>query len=336
MLLEIESLKTQFRTRRGIIHAVDDVSFSVDTGRTLGIVGESGCGKSVTALSIIGLLPSGAGRIVSGAIRFDGQDLTQLSPTKLRAVRGREIGMIFQDPMTSLNPTMTVGDQIAETLLIHVRASRREARRQSLELLERVHIAKASERLTEYPHRLSGGMRQRVMIAIAIACRPKLLIADEPTTALDATVQADVLDLLVELREAYQMAMIMITHDMGVIAEMADEIAVMYGGQIVESAPAVELFDRPEHPYTEALLGALPQLKGHDARTSRLSAIPGRPPDLVDPAAGCRFAPRCRYASLSDGCATRPQELREIWRGHLVRSEHPTSERLTTIDTVTA
>ncbi|MES1248323.1 MAG: ABC transporter ATP-binding protein [Actinomycetota bacterium] len=325
-LLEVDDLRTHFRTRRGTVHAVDGVSFSLEAGRTLGIVGESGCGKSVTALSVAGLLPPAA-HVVSGSVRFDGVELTTLSRRRLQAMRGRDIGMIFQDPMTSLNPTMTIGEQIAEVLTVHEGLSRRAVRQRSIELLEHVQISRAEQRLSDYPHRFSGGMRQRVLIAIAIACRPKLLIADEPTTALDVTVQAGVLDLLVDLRDEYRMAMIMITHDMGVIAEVADDIVVMYGGQIVEAAPAVSLFDRPEHPYTEALLGALPQLEGDDARTSRLLAIPGQPPDLVEPPAGCRFAPRCRYASAADSCVTQPQELRDVGGGHLVRSAHPASER---------
>jgi oligopeptide/dipeptide ABC transporter ATP-binding protein len=326
VLLEVDDLRTEFRTRRGTVHAVDGLSFTLEAARTLGIVGESGCGKSVTALSIAGLLPPAA-HVVSGSVRLDGTELTKLSRRKLQTIRGRDIGMIFQDPMTSLNPTMTIGEQIGETLVMHESLSRRAVRRRTVELLEQVHIAKAVERLADYPHHFSGGMRQRVMIAIAIACRPKLLIADEPTTALDVTVQAGVLDLLVELRDEYRMGMIMITHDMGVIAEIADDIAVMYGGQIVEAAPAVALFDRPEHPYTEALLGALPQLESSRTRRGRLLAIPGQPPDLVDPPVGCRFAPRCRYAFATDSCVTQPQHLRDLGRGHFVRSAHPTSER---------
>jgi oligopeptide/dipeptide ABC transporter ATP-binding protein len=335
ILLEVEDLRTQFRTKRGTVHAVDGVSFSLEAGRTLGIVGESGCGKSVTALSIAGLLPPAA-HVVSGVVRFNGIELTRLSRRKLQAIRGREIGMIFQDPMTGLNPTMTIGDQIGETLVVHEGLSRRDVRRRAIELLEQVHIGNAAGRIEDYPHRFSGGMRQRVMIAIAIACRPKLLIADEPTTALDVTVQAGVLDLLVELRDEYRMGMIMITHDMGVIAEIADNIAVMYGGQIVEATQAVSLFDKPEHPYTEALLGALPQLEGHDARKGRLLAIPGQPPDLVDPPQGCRFAPRCRYASMADSCATQAQHLRDLGGGHFVRTAHPTSERRTKPEVVRA
>ena len=325
-LLEVDDLRTYFKTRAGEVHAVDGVSFSVERGKTLGIVGESGCGKSVTALSIMGLLPP-SGRIVSGSIRFEDRELTKMSQRELEDIRGRQIAMIFQDPMTSLNPTLTIGMQIMETMQRHLDLSRDEARKRAIELLEEVHIPNARQRLDDYPHRYSGGMRQRVMIAIALSCNPKLLIADEPTTALDVTVQAGILDLLDELREQHQMSMIIITHDMGVVAEAADDIAVMYAGQIVEQTSAEELFDHPEHPYTEALLGALPQLEGEGVRQGRLTAIPGRPPDLLDPPPACRFAPRCPYASFDDSCAKEPPELREIGPGHLVRTAHPASER---------
>ena len=325
-LLEVDDVRTYFKTRAGEVHAVDGVSFSVERGKTIGIVGESGCGKSVTALTIMGLLASTA-RIVSGAVRFEGRDLTKLSQRELEDIRGRQIAMIFQDPMTSLNPTLTIGLQLGETMQRHLGLSRDEAKKRAIELLEEVHIPNARQRLDDYPHRYSGGMRQRVMIAIALSCNPKLLIADEPTTALDVTVQAGILDLLDELREQHEMSMIIITHDMGVVAEAADDIAVMYAGQIVEQSSAEELFDHPEHPYTEALLGALPQLEGEGVREGRLTAIPGRPPDLLYPPPACRFAPRCPYASLGDSCATEPPELRVLRPGHLVRSAHPASER---------
>jgi oligopeptide/dipeptide ABC transporter ATP-binding protein len=324
-LLEVEDLRTYFKTRSGDVHAVDGISFAVERGRTLGIVGESGCGKSVTALSIMGLLVPAA-RIETGSIRFDGRDLTKLSERELEDVRGRQIAMIFQDPMTSLNPTITIGTQLTETMQRHLDISNDEARKRATELLEEVHIPNARQRLDDYPHRYSGGMRQRVMIAIALSCSPKLLIADEPTTALDVTVQAGILDLLEELRDEHEMSMIIITHDMGVVAEAADDIAVMYAGQIVEHASAEELFDHPEHPYTEALLGALPQLEGEGVREGRLTAIPGRPPDLLNPPPACRFAPRCKYAG-GDSCTRVPPELREIRPGHLVRTAHPASER---------
>ena len=326
-LLEVVDLQTHFFVREGVVHAVDGVSFSVEKGRTLGIVGESGCGKSVTALSIMGLLPRPPARIVGGQVLFEGRDLIQLDDRQLEDVRGKEIAMIFQDPMTSLNPTLTIETQLTETMRRHLGMSKDEARKRAAELLDEVRIPNAAERLRDYPHRFSGGMRQRVMIAIALTCHPKLLIADEPTTALDVTVQAGVLDLLDELRREYDMAMILITHDMGVIAEVADEVAVMYAGQIVEQASVLDLYDRPEHPYTEALLGALPQIEGEGIREGRLTAIPGRPPDLVSPPEGCRFAARCRYATLEDGCAESPQELRELRPGHLVRSAHPASMR---------
>jgi oligopeptide/dipeptide ABC transporter ATP-binding protein len=328
-LLEISDLRTYFFTRQGVVQAVDGVSFSLERGRTLGIVGESGCGKSVTALSIMGLIPKPPAKITSGSIVFEGRDLTRLSERELEDVRGRKIAMIFQDPMTSLNPTLKIGTQITETLDRHLGMTKEQARKRAIELLEEVRIPNAADRLDDYPHRFSGGMRQRVMIAIALSCNPSLLIADEPTTALDVTVQATVLDLLEDLRDEHEMAMIIITHDMGVVAEAADDVAVMYAGQIVEQAPVTELFDRPEHPYTEALLGALPQLEGseEDIREGRLTTIPGRPPSLVDPPEACRFAQRCPHASARDSCRSEPQELRELRRGHWVRTAHPASER---------
>jgi oligopeptide/dipeptide ABC transporter ATP-binding protein len=326
-LLEVANLRTHFFTREGVVRAVDGVSFQVEAGKTLGIVGESGCGKSVTALSIMGLIPKPPARIVEGSVNFLGRDLTKLSERKLEDVRGKEMAMIFQDPMTSLNPTLKIRTQITEVLDRHYGYSKEDARKRAIELLEEVQIPRAAERLDDYPHRFSGGMRQRVMIAIALACNPKLLIADEPTTALDVTVQAEILDLLDELRREHEMGMIIITHDMGVIAETADEVAVMYAGQIVEQAPTQELFDHPEHPYTEALLGALPQLEGENVRRGRLRSIPGRPPDLISPPPGCRFAPRCPHAALGDGCADVLPELRRIRPNHLVRSKHPASER---------
>jgi oligopeptide/dipeptide ABC transporter ATP-binding protein len=324
-LLEVRDLHTYFKTRAGEVRAVDGVSFDVEAGEMLGIVGESGCGKSVTVLSIMGLVQP-PGRVVQGSATFRGQDLTKLKGKELEDIRGRDIGMIFQDPMTSLNPTLTIGTQITETLRRHLDMDRKQARKRAVGLLEEVHIPNAAQRLDDYPHRYSGGMRQRVMIAIAMACNPKLLIADEPTTALDVTVQAGVLDLFHELREHHDMAVIIITHDMGVVAETANNIVVMYAGQIVEQATALDLFDQPEHPYTEALLAALPQLEGEDVREGRLLSIPGRPPDLIEPPPGCRFAPRCSYAGHDD-CPLIVPELREIRPGHFVRSQHPASER---------
>ena len=326
-LLEVRDLRTHFFTREGVVRAVDGVSFSVERGRTLGIVGESGCGKSVTALSIMGLIPKPPARIVGGEVLFGGRDLTTLSERELSDVRGDEIAMVFQDPMTSLNPTLTIGTQLVETIRRHTDVSKQEARRRAVDLLEEVQLPKAPQRLKDYPHRLSGGMRQRVMIALALSCNPALLIADEPTTALDVTVQASVLDLLDDLRHEHEMAMIIITHDMGVVAEAADDIIVMYAGQIVEHATTLDLFDNPEHPYTEALLGALPQIEGENIRHGRLTAIPGRPPDLINPPEACRFGPRCPYSEHNDTCTRVPPELREIRPGHLVRTAHPTSER---------
>ena len=328
-LLEISDLRTFFKTREGEVRAVDGVSFAVEEGKVLGIVGESGCGKSVTALSIMGLVRS-PGRVVSGSVRFDGRELTSLTQNELEDVRGRSIGMIFQDPMTSLNPTLTIGTQITETLRRHLNLSRQDARKRAIELLEEVQIPDAPRRLSDYPHRFSGGMRQRVMIAIALSCNPKLLIADEPTTALDVTVQAGVLDLLDELRIQHKMTMMIISHNMGVVAETADDIIVMYAGQVVEHASVDDLFDRPEHPYTEALLASLPHLEGTDVRNGRLVSIPGRPPDLLMPPEGCRFAPRCPYAGIDD-CAIVPPELREIRTGHWVRSAHPAVKRAATV-----
>jgi oligopeptide transport system ATP-binding protein len=328
-LLEVKDLRTHFFTREGVVQAVDGVSFALEKGKTLGIVGESGCGKSVTALSLMGLIPKPPAKIVSGEVLFDGKDLTKLSEGQLQHIRGNEMSMIFQDPMTSLNPTLKIGLQITETIHAHRDVSRTDARKRAVELLEEVGIPKAADRLDDYPHRFSGGMRQRVMIAIALACNPRLLIADEPTTALDVTIQAQILDLLDQLRQEHEMAMILITHDMGVVAETADDVMIMYAGQIVEQASGFDLFDNPEHPYTEALLGALPQLEGdeREIRASRLTAIPGRPPDLVNPPEACRFAARCPYADSGDTCSTVEPQLREIRPGHLVRSAHPTSER---------
>jgi oligopeptide/dipeptide ABC transporter ATP-binding protein len=329
-LLEVRDLKTHFFTREGVVQAVDGVSFDVEKGKTLGIVGESGCGKSVTALSIMGLIPKPPAKIVGGRVLFEGKDLTELDDRQLQNVRGRQVAMIFQDPMTSLNPTLKIRTQITETLDRHYEMSKDEARKRAIELLEEVRIPRAAERLDDYPHRFSGGMRQRVMIAIALSCNPKLLIADEPTTALDVTIQAQILDLLDELRREHEMAMILITHDMGVVAETADDIAVMYAGQIVEYTNSLELFDHPEHPYTEALLGALPQLEGdeQEIREGRLTSIPGRPPDLINPPEACRFGARCPYAHYEDSCTVHQPELREIRPGHLVRTAHPTSERV--------
>ena len=324
-LLAVRELRAGFRTPAGLVHAVDGVSFDLERGRTLCMVGESGCGKSATALAILGLLPDRT--TVTGSVAFDGRELTTLTEHELEDVRGRDVAMIFQDPMTSLNPTMRVGAQIAETLRRHLGSDRSAARDRARALLEEVQMPDAAARLDAYPHELSGGQRQRVMIAMALACNPKLLIADEPTTALDVTIQAEVLDLLERLRVEHEMAMIVITHDMGVVAQVAHDVIVMYAGQVVEHAPVEALFDQPEHPYTEALLGALPQSERVDVREAPLTAIPGHPPDLVAPAPACRFAPRCAYATLDDACTAEPPVLRELRPGHAVRTAHPATER---------
>src|SRR5471030_320522 len=294
-LLEVEGLKTHFFTRDGVVRAVDGVSFSVHAGETLAIVGESGCGKSVTSLSILLLIASPPGRTVAGSLSFEGRgDLLALSEREMRDVRGNEISMIFQEPMTSLNPVLTVGRQIAEALVLHRGLGRAAARSRAVEMLALVNIPEPARRVSEYPHQMSGGMRQRVMIAMALACNPKLLIADEPTTALDVTIQAQILDLMQAQQQERFMAMILVTHDLGVVAGRTDDIAVMYAGKLVEKAPARTLFTQMRHPYTEALLKSIPKLNlpSH----TRLESIPGRPPDLLNPPPGCSFAPRCPYA----------------------------------------
>ena len=297
-LLQVRNLTTAFATERGEVTAIEDIGFDLDAGEILGIVGESGSGKSVTALSIMGLLPQPPARLVAGSIVFAGQDLTKLSDRRMVRIRGAGISMVFQEPMTSLNPVLTVGEQIMETVRAHESISARDQRLRALQMLERVGIPSAERRLSDYPHQLSGGQRQRVMIAMALACRPKLLIADEPTTALDVTIQAQVLDLLMDLRDELGMAIIIITHNMGVIAETADRVLVMYAGRIVEVAPVGGLFDRPMHPYTRGLLACVPTL---EQDTVRLVAIPGGLPEPGRRTQGCRFAPRC--ALRIDACA---------------------------------
>jgi peptide/nickel transport system ATP-binding protein len=293
-LLEVGGLRTSFRLEEGgEFAAVDGVSFSVEAGRTLGIVGESGCGKSVTALSIMGLLPKGQGRISAGTVRFEGRELTSLSPLEMRALRGGRMAMIFQEPMTSLNPAFTIGDQLVEGIRAHRDLSAQAAGEHAVEMLRRVRIPSPERRIDEYPHKLSGGMRQRVMIAMALACEPRLLIADEPTTALDVTIQAQVLDLMRTLREETGTAIILITHDLGVVAELADEVVVMYSGRIVERAGVRRLFEHPQHPYTIGLLGSIPSLH---LEQERLHAIDGQVPTPMTGVRGCRFAPRCPFA----------------------------------------
>ena len=292
-LLEVRDLRTHFRTDEGEFAAVDGVSFALDAGRTLGLVGESGCGKSVTSLSIMGLVPQPPGRIAGGQILYEGEDVLRMPASELRELRGNRISMIFQEPMTSLNPAFTVGEQIAEAILRHRKVSRAEAAEQTLAMLRRVRIPSPEQRYRDYPHRLSGGMRQRVMIAMALALSPRLLIADEPTTALDVTIQAQILELMRALREETGTAIILITHDLGVIAEVADEVAVMYAGRIVERAPVAALFGEPQHPYTIGLLGSIPQLH---LTQDRLAAIEGQVPTARTPVTGCRFHPRCPFA----------------------------------------
>jgi oligopeptide/dipeptide ABC transporter ATP-binding protein len=295
-LLEVRNLKTFFATRRGEVRSVDDVSFTIEQGETLSLVGESGCGKSVTALSIMRLV-SPPGRVVSGEVLFKGRDLLKLLPEAMRAIRGDDIAMIFQDPMTSLNPVYTVGEQIAEAIRLHRKVSKREAWNQAIEGMRDVTIPAPEVRAKSYPHEMSGGMRQRVMIAMALACDPKLLIADEPTTALDVTIQAQILELLTELREKRHLALLLITHDLGVVAETSDRVAVMYAGKIVEEASANELFKNPRHPYTEGLLRAVPRLdEQREGRMKRLQTIEGVVPNPLELPPGCRFAPRCPHA----------------------------------------
>jgi peptide/nickel transport system ATP-binding protein len=322
-LIEIEGLRVRFHGDDGrTTHAVDGVDLSVAHGATLGLVGESGCGKSVTSLAIMGLLPKRSAE-VSGAIRFDGFDLLKVSDQTLRDLRGNRLAMIFQEPMTSLNPSFTIGDQIVETILRHRGGSRRTARARAIELLRRVHIPSPERRIDEYPHKLSGGMRQRVMIAMALACDPRLLIADEPTTALDVTLQAQILDLMRELRAESRAAIILITHDLGVVAEVCDEVAVMYAGEIVERAGVDELFASPQHPYTVGLLGSIPRL---DRTTSHLATIEGMVPSMTQPPSGCRFAARCPF--VGDICLQAPPPLIEISPGHASRCLKAPLERL--------
>jgi len=294
-LLEVNNLRTHFPTRAGLVRAVDGVSFYLDRGELLGLVGESGCGKSMTALSVMRLIAP-PGKIVGGEILFDGKDLLKFSDSEMRQMRGDDIAMIFQDPMTSLNPVYTVGEQIAEALRLHRKLSHKQARQAAIEAMREVAIPDPGRRASDYPHQLSGGMRQRVMIAMALACNPKLLIADEPTTALDVTIQAQILELLDDLRKQRELAVLLITHDLGVVAEVADRVAVMYTGKIVEESPVDELFARPKHPYTEGLLRSVPKLTSeHVIKQERLETIEGTVPRPTDLPPGCHFAPRCSH-----------------------------------------
>ncbi|MCZ6624481.1 MAG: ABC transporter ATP-binding protein [Deltaproteobacteria bacterium] len=313
-LIQVKDLRTSFFTPEGEVQAVDGVSFEIEEGKTLGLVGESACGKSVTALSIMRLVPSPPGRIVGGEILYRGQDLLRLNGESMRKIRGNEISMIFQEPMTSLNPVFTIGNQIGEAIRLHQKLGKRETREKTVEMLRLVKIADPEVRIDDYPHQLSGGMRQRVMIAMALSCNPSLLIADEPTTALDVTIQAQILELMKELQERLGMSLLLITHDLGVVAEQTDEVAIMYAGKIVERARAKAIFDRPLHPYTVGLLNSLPGMGGKKKR--RLDAIPGMVPSPLELPSGCRFRDRCPKAAGI--CAEGEPELVEKEKDHWV------------------
>ena len=315
-LLEIKGLKTHFKTDDGWLHAVDGVDLSIDAGETLGVVGESGCGKSVTAMSGLKLIAMPPGRIVAGQILWRGRDLVPMAAEEMRRIRMKEIAIVFQEPMTSLNPVYTIGDQIGEALRLHEGLSRREATERAIEMLKRVHIPTPERRVRDYPHQFSGGMRQRVMIAMALSCSPKLLIADEPTTALDVTIQAQILDLLAELKSEFGMAVMLITHAMGVVAEVAQRVVVMYAGKVVEQALVGELFAHPRHPYTQGLIRSIPRIDTAATHKVRLETIAGTVPKLIAPAEGCRFAPRCKHAIAT--CTQATPALRAVGPGHQV------------------
>ena len=317
-LLEIDRLKTQFFTSAGIVKAVDGVSYTVDEGETVAVVGESGCGKSVTAMSILRLIPWPPGKITDGEIRFAGRDLVQLTEEEMREVRGQDISMIFQEPMTSLNPVLSIGMQLTETMLTHTNVTEEEAYKRAIDLLGMVGISEPERRLAQYPHHLSGGMRQRVMIAMALACEPKLIIADEPTTALDVTIQAQILELMKNLTRELGVAMIIITHNLGVVARYADRVNVMYAGKIIEHGSAADIYYRPRHPYTLALLKSVPRMD--QARQAKLDPVEGQPPDLTMLDDGCAFRPRCRFATPE--CASSFPDLTEIAPGHRVACFH--------------
>jgi len=317
-LLDVQGLETQFRTREGLVHAVNGVSFNLKEGETLGIVGESGCGQSVTVLSMLRLIPSPPGKVTAGTALYQGKDLLKISDDEIRHIRGSQISMIFQDPMTSFNPVLTIGRQLTEPLETHLGMSKQQALDRAAEMLRMVGIPNAKDRLNDYPHQFSGGMRQRAMIAMALSCNPQILIADEPTTALDVTIQAQILDLMRDLRNRLGTSVILITHDLGVIAEMADRVAVMYGGRIVEQAEVTELFDHPLHPYTQGLLGSIPVL---GKVLDRLDVIPGSVPNLINLPPGCRFAPRCRERIKHNLqiCSDMDPTLIESRKDHIVR-----------------
>ncbi len=313
-LLEVRSLTTQFFTEEGVVRAVEDVSFEIYPGEILSLVGESGCGKSVTGLSLLRLIPTPPGKIVHGEVLFEGRDLLKLGEKEMEGVRGNDISMIFQEPMTSLNPVFTIGNQIMEVLQLHQHLDKKEARRRTIEMLQRVRIPFPESRIDSYPHQLSGGMRQRAMIAMALSCQPKLLIADEPTTALDVTIQAQVLRLLKEIQREMGMAVMLITHDLGVVAEIADRVAVMYAGRIVESGPIGAIFEEMRHPYTRGLLESIPQL---EERRERLNAIPGQVPNPLELPKGCKFHPRCFLAI--DDCKKEDPPLFQVNGNHFSR-----------------
>lgn len=321
-ILEVEDLRTYFYTRDGVVRSVDGVSFSVSKGETLAIVGESGCGKSVTSLSILRLIASPPGKIVSGSIQFHGQDLLKFTDEQMRDIRGDKISMIFQEPMTSLNPVLTIGSQIGEVLELHRQSTKEEARARTLELLRMVNIPEPETRIDEYPHQLSGGMRQRIMIAMALACDPEILIADEPTTALDVTIQAQILNLMRQLRDRTGAAIILITHDLGVVAEMAQRVVVMYAGRKVEEASVFDLFEKPMHPYTLGLLNSMPRLD--EAASKRLVEIPGMVPSMRTEIVGCAFAPRC--SSASERCTQETPVLKNHGKEHWVACWNPVVE----------
>ncbi|MBR0991662.1 ABC transporter ATP-binding protein [Bradyrhizobium japonicum] len=313
-LLEIKGLKTHFSTDDGILQAVDGVDISINRGETLCVVGESGCGKTVTAMSILKLIAMPPGRIAAGQIMFEGRDLVPLTSNELDEIRAKEIGFIFQEPMTSLNPVLTIGEQIAESLRRHENVTRKQALDRTIEMLKLVQIPNAEGRVHNHPHQFSGGMRQRVMIAMALACKPKLIIADEPTTALDVTIQAQILDLLQDMKERFGMAVMLITHAMGVVAETAQRVVVMYAGKVVEEAPVDDLFSNPGHPYTQGLIRSIPRIDLDSEHKTRLEAIGGSVPILINPPVGCRFAPRCKFAMTV--CTEKEPLLREIAPGH--------------------
>ena len=315
-LLDIRGLKTHFRTDDGWVRAVDGVDLTIARGETLGVVGESGCGKTVTAMTVLKLIHMPPGKIVAGSVMWQGRDLVSLGIDEMRKIRGKEIAIVFQEPMTSLNPVYTVGDQIAEVIRQHENLNRRDAMDRAIEMLRLVNIPTPERRVRDYPHQFSGGMRQRVMIAMALSCDPKLLIADEPTTALDVTIQAQILDLLGEMKSRFGMAIMLITHAMGVVAETAQRVVVMYAGKVVEEAPVDRLFANPLHPYTQGLIRSIPRIDSSAGKKQRLEAIGGMVPSLIDPPPGCRFAPRCKFAQTA--CTAEVPALREVEPGHKV------------------